>query len=74
MRLNPLDPIAQIGEEIFNRQFLHENLNKVAATIGLTKNNTNYAKKYWPRSNNYFTIPNGVNQKFSIIIKKIDLI
>ena len=60
--LKPSDGIAQIEEEIFNRTIFTRELNRVDATIGLTKIITNYARKYCLK-NNYFTIPNGVNQK-----------
>jgi len=59
--LNPNDRIAQVEEEIFNRTIFRRELTKATAIIGLTPTIVNYARKYYPTTQKYFTIPNGVN-------------
>ncbi len=61
--LKPTDFLANAQEEIFNRFIFSRALKKVDATIGLTPTITEYARKYGPVSQNYFTIPNGVDQE-----------
>jgi D-inositol-3-phosphate glycosyltransferase len=59
--LNPSDSLAEIGEEIFNYTIFKRELHNVKAVIGLTSVITMYAKKYGPKVNKYFTIPNGID-------------
>ena len=68
--LSPSDSIAQVEEEIFNLTIFKQELKKVSATIGLTQKITKFAKKYGPSTNNYLTIPNGVN--FNVFSKNRD--
>jgi glycosyltransferase involved in cell wall biosynthesis len=72
--LNRCNPLAKIGEEIFNRTIFRSELKKVSAVIGLTPHITDYAKKYGVSSKNCFSIPNGVNYSLfsSNIGKKIE--
>lgn len=61
--LSPANGLANIVEEIFNHTVFRQELTKVSAIIGLTPKITDYARKYGPSSKNYFTIPNGVDQR-----------
>jgi D-inositol-3-phosphate glycosyltransferase len=59
--LGPTKPFGSSVEELFNLSIFKNILNKATAVIGLTPTITSYAKKYGPREEKYFTIPNGVD-------------
>jgi|WetSurMetagenome_2_1015567.scaffolds.fasta_scaffold184002_1 glycosyltransferase involved in cell wall biosynthesis len=59
--LSRCNPVAKIGEKIFNRTIFRQELKYVSALIGLTPRITENAKKYGFVAKGSFSIPNGVN-------------
>jgi glycosyltransferase involved in cell wall biosynthesis len=54
-------------EELFNSTLFKNILSKVNAVIGLTPTITSYAKKYGPKKEKYYTVPNGVDLPTSYV-------
>lgn len=52
-----------VTEELFNKTVFSFLLKKTNGVIGLTYNNIIYAKKYNPKSCNYYQITNGINSE-----------